>query len=319
MTETVTPPTASTRDPRSLAVLTEAKLIEWGIEYEYDPAVGVADLVKVQQAQVRKLEHQVDDDTIDQYATFMNQGVIFPPIVLLRETIILDGNSRVAAAKKAGKKTLAAFKCNFVNPDLAVAFAGAMNQMGGRRLSPEEARSQAEVLMRYDYEDEAIARELGYGRVHVNNWRRDREVREHAERTKISDALAKIKLNDARKLSAIKRDAPFVAVANLVAENKLPAKQVTELVKAVNDAPSEAEALNAVDDARQVSVLAGPPPQRTTLPKEMATARRTLPQLIKLEGRALALVEQDPARRQQWLADWEIVRDLAAAVIAAHG
>ena len=176
MTENV-PTNPRQFDPRQVGVLTEAKLVEWGIHYTYDPSMPIAELKRVGETQVRILEHQYDKDAVERYATFMRQGIVFPPIVLLRDDIILDGNTRIAAAKSAGVKVLPAFKCDFPNPDLAVAFAGAMNQMNGRSLSPDEARHQAEVLMRYGHEDDSIARELGYGRTQINNWRREREAR----------------------------------------------------------------------------------------------------------------------------------------------
>ena len=52
---------------------------------------------------------------------------------------------------------------------------------------------------------------------------------------------------------------------------------------------------------------------------EQQTAARALPQLTKLQGRQLALVESDPERREAWIAQWVIVRDLAAAVVDLHG
>lgn len=320
MSETVTTIPRGPRDldPRQIGVLIEARLVEWHIDYEYDPAVPVADLKKVGQAQVRFVEHQHDKATVEEYATLMRQGVVFPPLVLLREDIVLDGNTRISAAKQAGVKTLPAFKCNFPNPDLAVAFAGATNQSGGRRLSPEEARGQAEILMRYNFEDDSIARELGYGRTHVNNWRRERETRERAEAAMVSDVLGKVALPARRQLAGIKQNAPFAAAVNLIAETKLPSKQVTELVKAVQNAPSEADAMNAVGRVRAEVAAAGPPPLRVSVSAEVAQARRVLPQLVKLSGRELALVEHDPDKRGPWVDQWLAVADLAAAVVAVH-
>lgn len=319
MSETVTTTALRDFDPRQVGVLIEAKLVEWGIRYEYDPAVAIAGLEKVQQAQVRALEHQHDQDTIDQYATFMRAGVVFPPLVLLRENIILDGNTRIAAAKQARVATLPAFKCDFANPDLAVAFAGAINQMGGRRLGPVEARRQAEILMRYNYEDDAIARELGYGRTHVNNWRREHEAAERAKATQVTDMFDKVSRPAQRQLAGIKLNGPFAAATNLIAETRLPAKEVTRLVKAVQAAPSEAEAMNAVTAARQTVVAAGPPPHRATVPAEVAQVRRLLPQLVNLAANPLAVIEPETDKRDAAIAQWITVRDFAAEVVNVYG
>ena len=179
-----------------------------------------------------------------------------------------------------------AFTCKFPNGELAVAFAAAANQMGGRRLTTEEAHAQANVLMRYGYEDDSIARELGYGRTQINNWRREREARERAERTRVSDRLLAITRTDQRKLAGVKLDAPFAAAVDFVAASKPKASVVTDLVKRIAAAPSEADAVAVVSAVKAETVTAGPPPHRASRSPEQQTAARVLPQLTKLQGRA---------------------------------
>ena len=125
MTENV-PTNPRQFDPRQVGVLTEAKLRSSG-ESTTPPTRPCRSPSSTRSARPRSasLEHQYDKDAVEQCATFMRQGIVFPPIVLLLDDII-DGNTRIAAAKSAGVKVLPAFKCDFPNPDLAVAFAGAM-------------------------------------------------------------------------------------------------------------------------------------------------------------------------------------------------
>ena len=269
--------------------------------------------------QVRETEHIAEAEQVEQYAEHMRQGVTFPPIVIFGESILVDGNTRVAAAKRARIRALPAFTCKFPNGELAVAFAAAVNQMGGRRLTTDEAHAQANVLMRYGYEDDSIARELGYGRTMINNWRREREARERAERTKVDDRLAALPRTEQRKLAGVKLDAPFAAAVDFVAAAKPKASVVTDLVKRISAAPSEADAVAVVSAVKAETVAAGPPPHRASRTSEQQTAARVLPQLTKLQGRELALVEGDAERREAWVAQWVIVRDLAAAVVGLHG
>lgn len=317
MTDTVINP-ALQLTARQIGALVEAKLIEWAIPYDYVADFAIDDIRSLPDTQVRKAEHVIDPDTVEQYAEHMKQGVTFPPIIIFGDSILIDGNTRVGAARKAKIRSLPAFQCRFPNGELAVAFAAATNQMGGRRLSQEEAHAQANVLMRYGYEDDSIARELGYGRSQVNNWRREREAREHAERTLVSDNLAKIARTEQRKLAGVKLDAPFAAAVDFVATTKPKAAVITDLVKRITAAPSEADAVAVISAIKAETTPTGPPPHRPARTNEQTVAGRCLPQLAKMQGRQLALVESDPDRRDAWVAQWTIVRDLAAAVVALH-
>ena len=123
-----------------------------------------------------------------------------------------------------------------------------------------------------------------------------------------------------RHLARIKLNGPFAAAVNLVAETKLPTRKVTELVKAIQTAPSEAEALNAVGRVRGEVVPSGPPPHRVSVPPELARARMLLPQVVKLAAvLPLTFVESDPDKRAVALEQWCTVRDLATEVVESHG
>ena len=182
----------------------------------------------------------------------------------------------------------------------------------------EEAHAQANVLMRYGYQDDSIARELGYGRTQINNWRREREARERAERTLVTDRLDMLARGEQRKLAGVKQDAPFAAAVDFVATSKPKASVVTDLVKRIAAAPSEADAIAVVSAVKAESAPVGPPPHRSSRSPEHRTAARVLPQLTKLQGREIALVEADPERRAAWVAQWVTMRDIAAAVVELH-
>ena len=99
MTDTVINP-ALELTARQIGALVEAKLIEWAIPYDYVADFAIDDVRSLPDVQVRATEHIADDDQVDQYAEHMRQGVTFPPIVIFGENILVDGNTRVAAAKQ---------------------------------------------------------------------------------------------------------------------------------------------------------------------------------------------------------------------------
>jgi len=307
-------------DARKIGVMTEAKLIEWNIPYEYVGEYTIADAKVVDSTQVRSAEHRVNQDQADEYAEQMKNGAIFPPIVLTDSDIVLDGNTRLAASKKIKRTSIPAFKCKFPNVLLARAFAGALNQQGGRRLTKEEANQAATDLMRFHYSDEAIARELGYSRTQIANWRKEEECAERAKRTLVTEKLEHVKKADQWKLAQIDLDAPFAAAVELVADVKPGARELAALVKEVRAASSEAEQLQVIGQHRGTLIPTGPPPHHhVPMPEQMRAAKRTLPQLVKLRGETDLLVEMDEARRGPWVESWRVLRDLANEVLVKHG
>ena len=307
-------------DARKIGVMTEAKLIEWNITYEYVAEYPIADVKVVDSTQIRSAEHRVSQDQADEYAAQMKNGAIFPPIVLTDSDILLDGNTRLEASRKNRRTTVPAFKCKFPNMLLARAFAGALNQQGGRRLTKEEANQAATDLMRFHYSDEAIARELGYSRTQINNWRKEEECAERAKRTLVAEKLDHVKKADQWKLAQIDLDAPFAAAVELVADVKPGPRELSALVKDVRAASSEAEQLQVVAQHRGTLIPTGPPPHHhVPMPEQMKAAKRTLPQLVKLRGQTDLLVELDEARRGPWVEQVRTVRDMLSEVLVKHG
>lgn len=312
--------TTETVDARKIGVMIESKLIEWNIPYEYFPEFPIDDIKTIETTQIRSADHRVSQEQAERYAGQMANGAVFPPIVLTNFDVLLDGNTRTQAYKRIKAKTVPAFKATFPNMMLARAFAGAVNQQNGRPLSREEVQTAALDLMRFQYTDEAIARELGYSRTQINNWRREQECAERAQRTLVTDRLERVKKADQWKLSQVALDAPFAAAVELVADVKPGARELSALVKELKDAPSEAEQLQIIAQRRGELLPSGPPPHHhVPVADELRNARMVLPRLVKLRGAAGLLVENDPERRGPWVESWRSVRDLANEVLGQHG
>ncbi len=312
--------TSQTYDARKFGVMIEAKLIEWNIPYEYVTEFPVADAKLVDSTQVRSAEHRVDPRQADEYAAQMKNGSVFPPIVLTDSGIVLDGNTRLQAAQKIKRAALPAFLAKFPNMLLARAFAGAINQTGGRRLTQAEANQAATDLMRFGYADEAISRELGYSRTQIGNWRKEQQCAERAERTMVSGRLGQVKKADQWKLAQVELDAPFAAAVELVADVKPGTKELSALVKELRAATSEADQLQVIAQHRGMLVPSGPPPHHhLAVAKELQHARRAVPSLLTLRGNLELLVELDEVRRGPWIESWRGVRDMANEVLAKNG
>lgn len=307
-------------DPRVLGVLIEAKLQNWNITYEYVPAFDLDQLEVVEVAQVRFAEHRINPAQVEEYRQQMDSGATFPPLVVMHPNIVVDGNTRRAAAMKVRRiKTLPAFVARFPSTALARAFAAAINQTGGRRLAPDEARASAQALLEAGYTEEAVSLEVGYSRTQVGKWKIEMAFAERARRTGIAHAIDDVKKAQQHQIGQLRSDPVFAEVARTVLDLNPPAKDVTDLVKIAKEAHSDADALHRIAEARTSMAPAGPPPYRATVSPALAAWRRCAPQILGHEHNPLDFLEVDPARRQAAVEMWRQMRGLSDQVLAGYG
>ena len=321
MTTTLDTPAALEIDPRVAGIQIEAKLRDWNLSYEYKPEFAIGEIRNVDWTQVREATHIADKDTLAEFQTQMSQGAVYPPIVIMHPDVLIDGNHRIAAAKRLHRKTFAAFIVQFNSVDLAKSFNAAMNQLNGRRLTSREAFEAATTMMARGMADEAIAREIGRSPSSVRDMRRRNEFAERsAAIPEIAKLAAGISEKSQIKLAQISHDPAFAEAVKVVAETRAPAKTVTEVVDAARSARSDADAIDAVRAKRAEMQPAGPPPHRVTIPAEVKQAAMHVGGLLKLAPNPLALLDvSTPERRADSLAKWTKVRDLAAEVVGLYG
>lgn len=305
-------------EARRRGVSIEAKLDEWNIPFAYDPAMSVADISLLEAVQIRSAEHRVDKRQADEYAEQLRNGAVFPPLLLHGERILLDGNTRLQAAKQTRRKTIPVYHAQFPNMELGRTLAASMNQQNGRRLTPEEAFAAAVSLLKFGHTEESVARELAYSRTHISNWKRESEFAERAEKAMVTEKGQQLSKPQQRKLADIKQSAPFAAAVDLVSATAPSAKDVTDLVKAITSAPSETEAVAAVEERKQSWAPAGPKPHRPSVTPELGAVRRCLPQLVTITN-PLLVIEVDESKRETAVASWQALERLTESVLEAYG
>jgi len=308
-------------DPRAVGILTEAKLRDWNLTYEYVEAFDLGEIRVVDWTQVRSAANVADKDTLTEFRTQMTQGAVYPPIVIMHPDVLVDGNHRVAAAKALRRKTFPAFVVHFNSVDLAKSFSAAMNQLNGRRLTSQEAFDAATTMMARGMADEAIAREIGRSVTLVREMRRRKEFAERAasipEIAKIAEGIPE---KSRIKLAQISHDPAFAEAVKVIAETKAPAKTVSEIVEAATSARTDADAITAVRAKRAELAPAGPPPHRVMIPAEVRQANMALGGLLKYAESPTALLDvSSPERRAESVARWEQLMVLASKVIELYG
>jgi hypothetical protein len=276
----------------------EGLLRDWNIPFEYEPDFPVDKLdAKYEESQVREIKHRAPQENVNEYAIQMRAGAIFPPMVATHNRRLIDGNTRKGACEVNGVET-----------------GAALNQMGGKRLTDEEAFLAAETMIRNGHADEAIARTIGKSGQSIRNYRRQTRYKDAAERTGVGEV--KITATAQRALADIKLDDPFKEAVELVSKAKLPPRDVADLVEKISNTRSEAQALEVIQEVRTKVAPAGPPPHKQNLTKAATQAGRKIDQFM-------AAVKATPGElapanlRGDLEPKWRRLHELAGAVLLA--
>lgn len=323
MTSTLETPVPVDIDPRMAGIQIEAKLRDWNLTYDYDPDFALAEIRVVDWTQVRTAEHIADKDTLAEFRTQMTQGAVYPPLVVMEPDVLVDGNHRVTAAKGLHRKTFPAFVVKFNSVDLAKSFAAAVNQMGGRRLTTQEAYQAAVTMMARGMADEAIAREIGRAPSSVRDMRRQNEFTQRSaaipELARLMEQ-APVPAKAQMKLATITHDPAFAEAVKVVAETRAPAQTVSEIVQAATSARNDADAIIAIRRKRAELAPAGPPPHRVTVPQAVRNCRMWLGGILKFRENATILLDtQSDETRAKAMEQWKQVASLAAEMIDLYG
>jgi ParB-like chromosome segregation protein Spo0J len=237
----------------------EQLLDSWNLSYELEPNYPITKVKDNEGVQIRLPDHRAPTAAVDDYVTHMKHGAIFPPIVVTANGFLVDGNTRLRACLKLGRKVFPAYKVKFAVLAHAKMVGAALNQMGGYRLTEEEVVVAAEAYMRDGAKDEAIARALGKSMSHIRNLRRDRLYRDAAARTGVAEL--EIPKPVRLHLAGIQHDEPFKAAVEAYAHAKPAIKDIGALVDRIEKTRSDAEALAAVQEAKQQwGPITGAPP-----------------------------------------------------------
>lgn len=293
----------------------EALFRAWNVHYRLE-LVSIDDITVDGGQQVRDLANIADQEQVKQYATQERNGAKFPPIVLRNPHLLIDGNTRLEAARKNGRTEIAAYVLELHSAAMARSIAGALNQMGGRRLTEDEAKLAAQTMMTdLGFTTEQVARHVGYSTTQVGAWRRQGEAKAHAAKLDLMDEIEKIAGTIQGYLSRITQDQPFRDLVTFLADTKVTAAEVSAVVKEVEAAGSEDDAITIVDDARRRWRPAGP--NNTVIANKPAgRARMTIPQLLHLNpSDVVDLSDRDRAIRDREA--WQQLREHAGRVLQA--
>lgn len=223
----------------------ETLLDEWKVKYELVDAVDLADVKSVDYSQVRAEDHRAPKANVETYALQMSNGAEFPPIVLAaNDKAVIDGNTRIAAARRNGMESFPAYLVHPADVKMTRAIGAALNMMGGERLDGSELESAARDFLDAGFMDAEIARRLG----RTAEWaRRFRKRTQYQERAQGHPGSTKLAGSAAERLADIRLDAPLTTILDAANDGlKIDAAWAKKLAEAAESERSEARAVEAV-------------------------------------------------------------------------
>jgi hypothetical protein len=220
-------------------------------------------------------------------------------------------------AQRAKLESYPAYVVDLVSADFAMVLGAALNQMGGKRLEPNEANKAAIAMMGGDirFSDAQIAAAVGRSASQVRQWRLELDAEQRAAALNVDDAMGQLPASVRRTLSRVKLDEPFKAITRLAAESQPAKSELNNLVKDIDGAGSEAEAMTLITDAARLWRPTGPLKGKAVVNGKAHRMRMVLPQVLNLAPPADVYEPQFAARD---LGMWRAVQDVCGKMIAHY-
>lgn len=241
MTDKTLQPTAVADDMKRL-------LAESGVETKI-LTVALADIDKESSLQNQARFLSLHDDVVLTYAAAMEQGDVFPAIVLHKQKsgkyVVLDGNHRVAAANLVGYEKTTAFVTTDIAPAQAELFIYAANARHGLPTTVEERTNQGIFLVARGNRPKEVAKALS---IPENTLYRALASKRSTERLiRVGVKTDKLTDTDIRRLGSITSNTVLLPASDLVIKAGLNRDEVNSFVTEINKGESEREQLKTID------------------------------------------------------------------------
>lgn len=194
------------------------------------------------------------EDSVARYTVAMKAGAPFPPIVLYpvgNRLVIVDGNNRHAAAKKAGCQAISGIVISETTPsDVIQLLTVQANSRHGKTEPVEWRVRQAIGLMAVGHSMEKAADASGVSVIQLRNAKAAAEADIRARQLKIF-GFPDLPSTSKQYLNSLKDEPIFRAASILAVGKKMNIEQVMSLCREVRKGRSEADRLEIIDTVAQ--------------------------------------------------------------------
>jgi hypothetical protein len=271
------------KDPRTEGVLSNLR-----VKFEYLAEFPVTRLVSDPDTQVRLGDNLAHPKEVKKYKDLLGAGVEFPPIVILKDGRIIDGNTRFGAYDQMRRTVISAYVCDISSKAVARRIAVELNAVHGKRMDKEE-------LAHWLAEGNGSVSEEDALRITGWNGRTIRRVRNslqfEARRTKLSVTLTTSLPEGVRAaLNRVTNPELFRALTTLADDAGLTEGEVNKVAKNINEVAltDVAAAHQIINDLRDDC--------RQRIEERAAGLRLTTPMFQQLSMHAGWLIKQGASR-----------------------
>lgn len=233
---------------------TEERLAARHVPFAFEPNLPLTELRDVEGNQVRRSEHRAPEEMVERFAEQMRNGAVFPAIVVNDRRELVDGNTRWAAARRTRRSTIRAYVCADLTALRARALSVELNQSHGLSMTRDEIRAFVESAV----DEGQLPDTKAYGRMTgtkprtLRRWLAASDFRKRATRERFpAERIASLSESVQVALHQVRLRSVFLSVTHLAIDAQLTATTTKALVRDVNAAPSETEALKILRAARE--------------------------------------------------------------------
>jgi hypothetical protein len=235
------------------SVQIEERLGARHIDFRFEPNYSLEEIVDSEGNQVRLIEHRAPTEMVGRYAQQMKAGATFPAIVLNERGELIDGNTRRRAAIKAGRSTIPAYICHALTPLQARALSVELNQANGLAMDERELHAyvRGAVHEGQALDTKSCARITGVKPATLERWKAQAQFEQRAKQCGIREVdVSALSESVQVALNAIRLVPVLIEAVSLAVAARMSSSAVRAMVRRINGAPSEADAVAVIVEER---------------------------------------------------------------------
>ena len=241
------------------SVQVEERLAARHVDYTFEPNFSIENIVDAEGHQVRLIEHRAPTDMVIRYAQQMKGGAVFPAIVVNERGELIDGNTRRRAALKASRKTIAAYICRGLTPLQARSLSVELNQANGLPMEERELRAYVRSAVQEGQvlDSKTSARITGVRPATLERWKAQAQFEMRASQVGIREVdIAAMSESVQAALNGVRLVPVLLEATSLVVAARMQISSVRDMVRRINAATTERDALRVVAQEREARTAA---------------------------------------------------------------
>ncbi len=296
-------------EQKAASVQIEAWLQRHNVQYAPPMMIPMTAIDEKRSRQNQARKEPIVQDSVDRYTLGYKEGDAFPPIVgytLGGRFVIIDGNNRQAAAKKAGCTEIWAIMIAADTPSELIQYLTIeANAHHGKSPEVEWRIRQAFQLMGFGYDLEKAAKAVQINPQTLRNARAAQEADQRARAMKIQN-FSELPSTSKQMLNVLKDDPVFFQAASVAVRTKMTVEDIRLMIKEIKSQRSEGEKLTVIgrlaDERNEAEVTRKALGKKTSMTSPAHSLSSAAGKLVKIDPallvrQILTTADRDIARK----------------------